>query len=76
MPGRIVSNTKNIENIQHKLQMWIEPLHSDNNPEGIVNIMTGRRVPDAVNVVNYVATGTESRKQFETSWPESWYQTK
>ena len=57
MHDRIESNAKNRENIQHKLEMCIEPLNSDNNPEGIVDIMTGRIAPDAVNVANYVATG-------------------
>ena len=35
--------------------MCIDPLNSDNHPDGIVNIVTGRIVPDAVNVDNYVA---------------------
>ena len=76
MPDRNVSNAKNRENIQHKLEMCIEPLNSDNNPEGIINIITGRNAPDAVNVTNHVATGKEPMKQFETRWPESFYQTK
>ena len=50
--------------------MCNEPLNSDNHSEGIVNIMTGRIAPDAVNVANYVATGKEPMKQFETSWPK------
>ena len=37
--------------------MCNEPLNSDNNPEGIVNIMTGRIASDVVNVANYVAKG-------------------
>ena len=32
--------------------------------------------PDAVNVANYVATGKEPMKEFETGWPKSFYQTK
>ena len=71
MPDRIVSYEKNIQNIQHKLEMCIEPLNSDNNPDGIVNIMTGRIAPDAVNVANYVAAGKEPMKQFAKRWPES-----
>ena len=47
--------------------MCIELLISDNNPEGIVNIMTGRIAPYSVNVANYVVTGKEPVKQFETS---------
>ena len=46
--------------------MCIEPLNSDNTREGIVNIMTGRIAPDPVKVANYVATGKEPMKQFET----------
>ena len=76
MPNRIVSNAKNIQNIQHKIEMCIEPLISDNNREGIVNIMTGRIAPDAVKVANDVVIGKKPMKQFETSWRESLYQTK
>ena len=31
---------------------------------------------DAVNIANYVAMGKGPIKQFETSWPECFYQTK
>ena len=54
--------------------MCIEHLNSDNNPECIVDIMTGRIAPYTDNVANYVATGKERMKQFETSWPESFYE--
>ena len=36
MPDRIVSNGKKKENVRHKLEMFIEPLNSDNHSEGIV----------------------------------------
>ena len=67
MPDRTVSNAKDRENIQYKLGMCIEPLNSGNNPQGI---MTGRIAPDAVNIANYVDTGKEPMKPFETSWPK------
>ena len=54
--------------------MCIYPLNSDNHPDGIVNIVTGRIAPDAVNVDNYVAMGKEHMKQFETGWPKSFYE--
>ena len=76
MPDRIVSKAKNRENIQHTLEMCIESFTSDNNPDGIVSVTTGRIVPDAANLANYVATRKEPMKQFETSWPECFYQTK
>ncbi|KAG0710302.1 hypothetical protein GWK47_023103 [Chionoecetes opilio] len=70
MPGRIASDTKDRENIRHKLQMCINPFSS----EGIVNIVTGRIAPDAVNVDNSVALGKEQMKQFEAGWPESFHE--
>ena len=69
MPDRIVSNAKNRTNIQHKFEMCNEPLNRDNNPEGIVNSMTGRIPPDSGIVANYVVTGNEPMKAFETSCP-------
>ena len=36
--------------------------------------MTGRITRYTVNVANYVATGREPMKQFETSWPETFYE--
>ena len=54
--------------------MCIEHLNSDNNPEGIASIMTGRIARYTVNVANNVATGKDQMKHFETSWPESFYE--
>ena len=42
--------------------MCIAALYGDNHPEGITNIVTGRIVPDSVNVANLMS--------FETGWPE------
>ena len=64
MPGRIESVAKNRENMQHKLEMCIEALDSDNYPDA----------PDAVNIADSVATGKEPMKQSETGWPESFYE--
>ena len=74
MPGRIASDANDRGNIQQKLEMCIDPLKNDNHPDGIVNIVTGRIVPDAVNVDNYVAMGKEQMKQFETGWPKTFYE--
>ena len=71
-----MSNAKNGDIIQHKLEMCIEPLNNDNNQKGIVNIITGRIAPYAVNVANYVATGKEPMNRFETGWRERFQQTK
>ena len=74
MPGRIVSDAKARGNSQQKLEMCIDPLNSDNHPDGIVNIVTGRIAPDAVNVDNSVDMGKERKKQFETGWPNTFYE--
>ena len=74
MPGIIASDAKDRGNIQQKLEMCIDPLNSDNHPDGIINIVTGRIAPDAViNVDNSVAMGKEQMKQFETGWPNTFY---
>ena len=59
MPSRMASDAKDRGNIQHKVEMCIDPLNSDNHPNCIVNIVTGRIAPDAVNVDNSVAMGKE-----------------
>ena len=74
MPGRMASDAKDRGNIQQKLEMCIAPLNSDNHPNCIVNIVTGRIAPDAVNVDNSVAMGNEQMKQFETDWPKTFYE--
>ena len=74
MPGRIESVAKNRENIQYKLDMCIEALNNDNYPEVHCQIVTGRIAPDAVNIADSGATGTEPMKQYETGWPESFYE--
>ena len=74
IPGRIASDANDRGNTQQKLEMCIDPLNSDNHPDGIVNIVTGRIAPDAVNVDNSVAMGKEQMKQFETGWPKTFYE--
>ena len=74
MPGRIASDAKDRVNIQHKLEMCIDPLQNDNHPDGIVNIVTGRIAPDAVNVDNSAATGKEQMRQFQAGWPTTFYE--
>ena len=45
MPGRIASDAKDRGNIQQKLEICIDPLNSDNHPDGIVNIVTDELRP-------------------------------
>ena len=51
MPGRIVSDANDRENISYTLKMSIDDLNSDNHPYIIVNI-----------VANCVAAGNEPTK--------------
>ena len=74
MPGRMASDAKDRGNIQQQREMCLDHLNSDNHPDGIVNIVTGRIAPDAVNVGNSVAMGKEQMKQFETGWPKTFYE--
>ena len=72
--GRIASDAKETGNVQQQLEMCIDPLNSDNHPDGIVNSVIGRIAPNAVNVDNSVAMGKEQMKQFETGWPKTFYE--
>ena len=74
MSGRIASDANDRGDIQQKLEMCIDPFNSDNHPDGIVNIVTGRIAPDIVNVDNSVAMGKEQMKQFDTGWPATFYE--
>ena len=69
-----MTETDDRGNTQQKLEMCIDPLSSDNHPDGIGYIVTGRIASDAVNVDNSVAMGKEQMKQFETGWPKTFYE--
>lgn len=69
MPGRIASDTKDRENIRHRHEMC----NSEEHPEGIVNIVSGRIAPKTANVDIAVTVGKEEMKLFEAGWPEGFY---
>ena len=51
--------------------MCIDPLSSEDYPNGIVNIVTGRISPDSVIVDESLSLGNEQMQHFEASWPDS-----
>ena len=45
MPGILAPDAKDRGNIQQKLEICIDPLNSDNHPDGIANIVTDELRP-------------------------------
>ena len=54
--------------------MCIDPLISEDYPNGIVNIVTGRISPDSVIVDESLSLGNEQMQHFEAGWPDSFYE--
>ena len=50
----ICSNSQDQQNIQDKMKTCIDPLDPADHPNGLVNILTGRVVPDIVRKVRKV----------------------
>ena len=48
-PSRIHFDSQDRQNIQDKLKTCIDQLNLADHPNGLVNILTGRVVPDIVN---------------------------
>ena len=72
---RISSDRKDREGIRHKLGMSINPIDPVSNPEGIVNIVSGRVVPATVNVQDAIEIGREQMYKFERTSPDHFYDT-
>lgn len=53
--------------IREKLQCCIYPMDTDDHPEGIVNISTGRIVSDSVSVEHAVEIGKAQSISFEST---------
>ena len=56
-PSRIHSDAQDRQNILDKLKTCIDPLDPADHPNGLVNIVTGRVVPDNVNAGKSVEIG-------------------
>ncbi len=71
-PSRIRSDSQDRQNIQDKLKTCIDPL---DHPNGLVNIVTGRVVPDIVNAGKSVEIGRAQMNAYEQSWPSGFNDT-
>ena len=74
MNSRIKSDNLDREKIRLKLQTSIDPFATTNHPSNVVNIVTGQIAPENVNVDQSVLIGEQLRKEYESSWPEGFYQ--
>ena len=67
-PSRICSDSQDQQNIQDKLKTCIDPA---DHPNGLVNIVTGRVVPDIVNAGKSVEIGRSQMNAYQQSWLSS-----
>ena len=65
MPARKQADAVDREKLRNRLTTCIDSLHPENQPNGFVNIVTGRLSPDVVNVDTSVSTGVKQMKQYE-----------
>lgn len=68
--ARIEADSEDRIKIRKKLEMSIHPMQSDEHPEGVVNIVSGKISSNLVNVDNAVTIGNKQMEMFECSWPE------
>lgn len=76
MKARIKTDAKDRKALQDKLQLCIDPLSSDEHPNELVNIVSGKVVAHpSVNVDRAVALGETQMTSFEASWPDGFHNT-
>ena len=71
--SRIVADAADRAAIREKLDRSIDPLSTSNDPEKLVNIVSGRVAPDTVNVDKTLAIGTKQMEDYEGTWPHGFY---
>ena len=72
---RIREDTKNRIGLRRKLEVCMDPMKSEDHPDGSLVIVSGKIAPASVNVDSAVKIGKEMLEQFEKSWPEGFYST-
>ena len=56
--------------LRDKLEVCIDPLHPEDNQQGLVNIVTGQVLTHpSLNVDNATELGTKQMEEFERTWP-------
>lgn len=73
--ARVKTDAKDRKNLRDKLEVCIDPLHSENYKDRLVNIVTGQVLSHpSLNVDNAIALGTAQMVEFERTWPASFHE--
>ena len=72
----IQTDAKDRNALRDKLEVFIDPLNTENNQEGLVNIVTGQVLThSSVNVDNAPELGEQQMEEFERGLPDSFHET-
>ena len=74
--ARVKCDSKDRKALRDKLELCIDPLHSEDNQESLVNIVTGQVLTHpSLNVDNAVELGSKEMEEFQRTWPASFHET-
>lgn len=74
--ARMKTDAKDRQALREKLEVCIDPLQTDNNQEGLVNIVTGQLLTQpSLNVDKAAEIGSKQMEEFEKTWPASFHET-
>ena len=74
MKARMTSDAPDRKSLREKLEVCIDPLHENEHPDALVNIVTGKIVSHpSVNVDNAVVIGKKQMESFEESLPAGFH---
>ena len=74
--ARVKTDTNDRKSLRDKLEVCIDPLHPEENQQGLLNIVTGHVLTHlSINVDNATEFGTKQMEEFERTWPASFHET-
>lgn len=73
MPARKKTDAADREKLRERLITCIDPLNPDDHPDQLVNIVTGKLAPAAVNADTAAKIGLQQMKDYEDHWPSSFH---
>ena len=73
MPARKRADDADREKLREKLITCTDPLNPDDHPDQLVNIVTGKLAPAAVNADIATKIGLQQMKEYEDHWPSSFH---
>ena len=72
----VKTDTKDRKALRDKLEVCIDPLHPEDNQQGLVNIVTGQVLTHpSLNVDHATELGTKHMEEFERTWPATFHET-